>query len=650
MIIKREHALALLNVKNQEQKGLACQITVKAEEDPYIELELQNLLAQGNSPIEYVLTYWGRNLVYLLEEMINKGLIDHPSNWHESFRWIGSEIISMIESSIKSGDLTGDLIFDALKERGLAEEVHEKKKGWLKKINNYAKSIYEIYKNAKPRLEISKDLANYIVSIPPGPADVKFLPITGRNVELLESMRLISFSVPKSDVYILSALGTAVRETIEKMVPSLETVINEDYMYSLLKVLDSGIEALTTSEREVLEELAFIDDNGELLPAGEQLIEVYRLWSEKSYLPVKTFNLEVLDEEVLLAVEKIWDKNKQNPEIIPTDEEIVHFLLEKPLKEYKHLKEWYGRMLNQAIGYQKKEELKKKWEEFLTIEDLFKHFWEKGNKWQEKLYDTVKTALYSLEAFNLINSEVEEKTGKRVYAITQYGKKVLNDIKAKGVREITSTAVKSLSMSKTEFTAPNYEWYQKSIEEHLVGEGYPTETGKLYLDLAYNVNKKPYVSKFEVMVIHKTPEQGMFIEDLYREFDETLKEEIEYALNKLEAKGIINILPNNGIEFTPAGSLIKKALAGVPEGIEFPINPVMVRVLQAIKEVGNLYVKESKVRILPKNWKEAIKASNLDPETFEKELEVARVAGFIGKTSLHESGLQILEAAELLNK
>ena len=478
----------------------------------------------------------------------------------------------------------------------------------------------------------------------------RFLPITGRNVELLESMRLISFSVPKSDVYILSALGTAVRETIEKMAPSLETVINEDYMYSLLKVLDSGIEALTTSEREVLEELAFIDDNGELLPAGEQLIEVYRLWSEKSYLPVKTFNLEVLDEEVLLAVEKIWDKNKQNPEIIPTDEEIVHFLLEKPLKEYKHLKEWYGRMLNQAIGYQKKEELKKKWEEFLTIEDLFKHFWEKGNKWQEKLYDTVKTALYSLEAFNLINSEVEEKTGKRVYAITQYGKKVLNDIKAKGVREITSTAVKSLSMSKTEFTAPNYEWYQKSIEEHLVGEGYPTETGKLYLDLAYNVNKKPYVSKFEVMVIHKTPEQGMFIEDLYREFDETLKEEIEYALNKLEAKGIINILPNNGIEFTPAGSLIKKALAGVPEGIEFPINPVMVRVLQAIKEVGNLYVKESKVRILPKNWKEAIKASNLDPETFEKELEVARVAGFIGKTSLHESGLQILEAAELLNK
>ncbi|MDM7273505.1 DUF505 domain-containing protein [Sulfurihydrogenibium azorense] len=650
MIIKKEHALALLNAKHQEEKGLACQITIKAEEDPYIELELQNLMAQGNSPIEYVLTYWGRNLVYLLEEMINKGIIPHPSQWNESFRWIGSEVISMIESSIRSGDLTGDLIFDALKERGLAEEVHQEKKGWLKKINDYAKSIYEIYKNAKPRLEISKELANYIISIPPGPADVKFLPITGRNVELLESMRLISFSVPKSDVYILSALGNAVKETVEKMAPSLETVINEDYMYSLLKVLDSGIESLSTSEREVLEELAFIDDNGELLPAGEHLIEVYRLWSEKSYLPVKSFNLEVLDEEVLLAIEKIWDKNKQNPEIIPTDEEIIHFLLEKPLKEYKHLKEWYGRMLNQAMGYQKKEELKKKWEEFLTMEELFKHFWEKGNKWQEKLHDTVKTALYSLESFNLINSEVEEKTGKTVYTITQYGKKVLNDIKVRGVREISSTAVKSLAMGKTEFTAPNYQWYQKSVEEHLVGEGYPTETGKLYLDLAYSVSKKPYITKFEVMVVHRIPEQGMFLGDLFKEFDETLKEEVEYALNKLEARGIINILPNESIEFTSAGSLIKRALAGVPEGIEFPINPVMVKVLQAIREVGNLYVKESKVRILPKNWKEAIKISNLDPETFGKELEVARIAGFIGKTSLHESGLQVLEAAELLSK
>ncbi len=81
-----------------------------------------------------------------------------------------------------------------------------------------------------------------------------------------------------------------------------------------------------------------------------------------------------------------------------------------------------------------------------------------------------------------------------------------------------------------------------------------------------------------------------------------------------------------------------------------PTNPLVVRILQALKQVGNLYVKEQKVRILPKNWEEAIRVSGLDPETFKKEIEVARMAGLIGKSSINEAGLMILEAAELLNK
>lgn len=650
MIIRKEHALALLNAKSQEEKGIACQITVKSEEEPYIELELQNLLEQGSSPIEYVLTYWGRNLVYLLEEMVKKGVIKHPSEWDDRFRWIGSEVIAMIESSIKSGGLTGEEIFEALKERGFAEETHEEKKGWFKEINEYAKSIYEIYQNAKPRLEISKELANYIASMPTGPAETSALPEHGRFPLLLESMRLISFSVPNSDVYTLSGLGQAVQKACQTLAPAFETVINEDYMYSLLKVLDSGIEALSEQEREVLEALAFINDKGELLPAGEALVEVYHLWSEKVYRPVKTFNLETLDAELLIGIEKVWKKNKENPEIIPTAEEIVHFLLEKPLKEYKHLKEWYGRMINQAMGYQKKEELKKKWAEVKNLEELFKHFWEKGNQWYERLFDTVKESLYSLEAFNLISSEVDEKSGKVVYKFTKYGEKVLKDIKEKGVREIKADAVKAISITKTQFGAPNYKWYEEAVNEHLVGGGYPTKSGKLYEELAYNIYRLPHLTRFELMVLHKIPEYGMFLDELFKEFDETLKEEVQYAVNKLEARYILDVLPNSGLALTEAGKLIKKALSGVPEGIANPINPVIVRILQAIKQVGNLYVKERNVRILPKNWEEAIKMSGLDKNTFEKEIAVARIAGYIGKTSLHESALEILEAVELMDK
>jgi len=650
MIIRKEHALALLNAKSQEEKGLACQIAVKAEEDPYVELELQNLLEQGSSPIEYVLTYWGRNLVYLLEEMVSKGLIPHPADWDDDFRWIGSEVIAMIEASIKSGGLTGETVFEPLNKRGFAQEVHEEKKGWFKEINDYAKSIYEIYQNAKPRIEISKDLGNYIKAMPTGPAETSLLPEHGRFPLLLESMRLISFSVPNSDVYTLSGLGQAIQKTLETLAPAFETVINEDYMYALLKVLDSGIEALSDQEREVLEALAFIDDKGELLPAGENLLEVYRLWSDKVYRPVKTFNLETLDEELLIGIEKVWKKNKDNPEIVPTTEEIIHFLLEKPLKEYKHLLEFYGRMINQAMGYQKKEELKKKWAELKNLEELFKHFWEKGNQWYEKLYDTVKESLYSLEAFNLITSEVDEKTGKVVYKFTTYGKKVLKDIKEKGLREITATGVKAVTITKTQFGSPNYNWYEEAVNQHLVGGGYPTKSGKLYEELAYNIYRLPHLTRFELMVLHKVPEYGMFVEELFKEFDETLKEEVQYALNKLEARYILDVLPNNGIVLTKPGKLIKKALSGVPEGIANPINPVIVRILQAIKQVGNLYIKEKRVRILPKNWEEAIRLSGLDKETFEKEIAIARLAGYIGKTSLHESALEILEAVELLNQ
>lgn len=650
MVIKKEHALALLRAKSQENKGVACQISLKAEEEPYKELELQNLLEIGSSPIEYVLTYWGRNLVYLLEEMVNKGLISHPNEWDDNFRWIGSEVIAMIEASIKSGGITGDEIFDVLNKRGLAQKTHEEKRGWFKEINDYAKSIYDIYTKAKPRLEISKELAEYIISMPVGPAETKVIPEHGRFPLILESMRLISFSVPNSDVYTLSGLGQAVQKTISHMALTYETVINEDYIYSLLKLLDSGLESLTAQEREILESLAFIDDKGEFLPAGEALVEVYRLWSEREYREVKTFNLEALDEEILIGIEKVWDKNRSNPEIIATDKEIIHYLLEKPLKDYKHLKEYYGRKINEAMGYQKKEELRKKWADFKNVEELFKHFWEKGNEWEEKLFDTVKESLYSLESFNLINSELDEKSQKTVYKLTKHGEEVLKDINQKGVREIKSTAVKAISITKTEFGAPNYKWYEDALDEHLVGGGYPTKSGELYENLAYNIYRLPHLSRFELMVLHKIPEYGMFLNEVFKEFDETFKEEVQYAINKLEARAILDVLPNEGIVLTEAGKLIKKALSGVPEGVANPINPVMVRILKAIKEVGNLYVKERKVRILPKNIKEAIKISGLDEDTFEKEIAIARVAGYIGKTSLHESALDILEAIELINR
>ena len=637
MIIRKEHALALLRVREEE---------VKSEELPFIELERMNLLRMER-PLEYSLTYWGRALANILDEMVQKGLIEHPSKWDEGFRWLGSEVIMMIETAIENEDIPGPLTEEELEKRGFIEERKVEKKGTLKVINKYAKDIYEIFRNAHPRLIIDRGLYQYIKNMPAGPAESSMLPAGGRFPLLMGAMRLLAFSVPTSDVYALTALGQEIKKACEYLAPSYETVISEDIMNSLTKVVDEGVEALTDEEKEVLMALAYIDSNGEILPAGEHLLEAYRIWKERSFKPVKSINVEILDAELLKAIQEVWKHHESDPSVMPTVDEFVHYMFYKPAKEYKHLLEHYGRRLYQDLGYQKKEEIKNRFAEVKTVEELFKSFYEKGNKWYEKMYDIIQESLYTLESFNLIRAE--EKEGKRVHYLTEYGKKVLEDMETRGMREIPAVAVKAITIANKEFASPNVDWYRKGVDAQLIGGGEATEAGKMYAEMAYQIGRLPHITRFELQVLHKLPEKGFFIKDVYEQFDETWKEEVEYALNKLEARGYIDILQNEAIILTEAGKLIKRALSGTPEGFANPITPLAVRVLEALRKVGTLYEKERKVRVLPKNFADAMKLSGLDPDTFEKELIVLRASNLIGKSSINEAGLLILEALEKLN-
>ena len=651
MLIRKEHAIALFDLlkHERERENTSIHYTITPEREPiFQELEFQNLTELYN-PLEYGLTYWGRALVTILEEMVEKGLIPHPEHWDDNFRWLGTEVITMIADAIENRDLPGELTEKALEERGFIEVRKEEKKGEYKAINQYAKDIYEIFKNATPRLEISKELAEYIKGTPVGPNESGKLPEGGRYPELLESMRLIAFSVPNSDIYAFTGLGKAVKEALQYIAPSLPVLISEDILYSLVKILDEGFENLTDTEKETLWELGLVDEEGNFYPGGEKLLEVYRLWKDKEFPPVKTFNIEILEAELLKTIDYIWNEEyTKNPEIVPTTEQIVHFLLEKPLKEYKHLVEYYGRKINQDFNYKKKEEIRKKFAEVKSVEELFKHFYEKGNEWYEKLYDVVQEALYTLEAFGLITTE--EHKGEKVHKLTDHGKEVLEDMKQRGIREITSTAVKAITITNREISAPNVDWYNQAVEEKLVGAGEPTVAGKLYSRLAYEIKRIPHITRFELQVLHKIPAKGFFLKDVYAQFDETWKEEVTYALNKLEARGYLNILQNEAVILTEVGQLIKEALAGVPEGVAQPLTPIAVRILEALRKVGSLYVKEERVRILPKNIEEALRLTGLDKKTFDKELVVLRVAGLIGRTSINKAGLMVLKALELLNK
>ncbi len=636
MIIKKEHALALLNILEKDKENTTFIVAETKDLAPYEELELQNLV-RLEKPMEYALTYWGKGISELLTNMVNKDLIHHPDTWDPEFRWIGTEVLSMIESAIRNNDIPGTLTEKELEKRGFVRE----EKG-IKVISGYAKDVYNIFKNAKPRLVVSKELYNYIQKTPKGPARFSLLPQEGRFPLILESMRLIALSVPAHDVYTFTGLGQAVKETCNVLAASLDTVISEDIMYSLVKIMDEGPESLTPEEKEVLGALAYIDGEGNPLPAGESLIEVYHIWKEKEFRPVKTFDIDILDAEVLKSVDNIWKKYKENPALLPTIDEIINVMFLRPIKEYKHLFEYYGRRIYQDLGYHKKEEIRKKFDEVKTIEEVFKSYYEKGGKWSEKIKEVIQHALYTLESFDLILTGWEE--GKKVYFLTEPGKKVVEDLARRGVRDIPSSGVKAITISYREISSPNLSWYEEAKERHLVGTGEPTEAGKLYADLAYSINRLPHLTRFELKVLHRIPDKGFFVNNLYKEFDETWHEEIQYALRKLEARGYIDILQNEAIILTEPGKLIKRALAGAPESMANPITPLVVKILKALYEVGGLYEKEKKIRVLPKNMAEALKLTGLDAETFEKELLIARVAKLIGKTSVNEAGILVLQS------
>ncbi len=640
MLVRKEHALALLKLLEREEEGQAFLDIDPINELEHIELDMANLVAL-RSPLRYSLTYWGRLLAHTLREMVENGKLKPPQEWPEDWRWIGSEVLTAIESARRNGDKVSYLTEGMLEERGFVELRKEKKKGTFKVINEYAERVWEVYRGAHPKLVISRELYEYIRKVPEGPSPAKNLLKEKRFAELLESMRLIALSVPHREVFTFTGLGQVVKRAMDYIAPSRDVVLSEDLMVLLARYMDEGWENLNEADRTLLAALAYVSEDGELLPAGEYVLEAYNLWKGREFKPVKTLSIDLLDAEILKTLDSLWKKHEQNPDLLPTVDEVINELFYRPIKQYKHLLSHYGRRIYQDLGYHKKKEIEKKFAEVKTVEELFKSFYERGGKWRDKMKEVVLQSLYSLESFDLAYSSVEKD--KEVYRLTEYGRKVLGDMYRRGFRDIPSEAVKSITISYGEFIAPNGKWYDEALKRNLVSVAGPTESGRLYADLSYKIVRKPHVTKFELQVLKSVPEQGFFLKDVYNQFDEIWHEEIAYALNKLEARGYLSLLPDEGVILTDKGRKIKRALAGAPDSMINPLTPITVRLLKALAEVGTLYVKERKIRILPRNIKEAIKRSGLEPEVFRKALILARAAGLVGQNTLTEAGLMILQ-------
>ena len=634
MLITAAHLLALSELASVEAAGHAARGL--AEDDPqeriYRELEVQDL-ALLEVPRAYRLTYAGREALRILEAMRAEEMLPSLDDLKHDWRFLDSGVLAALQAAQQKGGRVGPLTTQMLSARGLTESDHETlEKRSFARLNRFGEAWLDFAGRYRPRLEINGDLANSIHQMHPGFTGRPGANMPSEHIALLEAMDLLTWSVPEGSVYALTALGQAVYETLRKGgYAPLDAVLDEPTLEVLALLVDRGSEALTSEQMENLQMLGYVDLDGSVSAAGQAAMRVYSLLQRESVEQMRAFAITEAEGELLATVQQLAEP-VHGAQLRPDKKTLHRVLVERMTRRYQELMGRYGRTI--------KERSAKKRQAVALLEHLKNH-----DEWFNTFWD-LDELLVNLESFDLLRAEGEE--AKTVYRLTPNGQKVVAE-QGRYPRDITATAVKVLTTAVTRFHAPADSWIEQAREEGLIGTGGVTKSGRLYADLAERSIRIPALTREEAEALEHLPETVRETSTSEAEENASLDEEKQdWALEKLEARGLIERLVDGQIVRTEAGQLLARAVSGATRP-GHPVTPAIVRLLAAMRQVGTLYVKEQKVRMTPHNWEEAQRLTGLDPQEFKETVHIARLGHYIGEANITEAGLELLAIQQQLN-
>ena len=640
MLITTAHLLALKELADGEAMGQTTHSLT--EDDPrehiYRELELQELVLL-EVPRAYQLTYAGREAVRILDAMREGALLPPLDQLENDWRFLGSDILAALLAAQRNKGRVGPLTAQALRARGLTESVHDTlEKPSFERLNRYGETWVDFAERYRPRLEINGDLANSIHYMHPGYIGRPDLHIPAEHIALLEAMDLLTWSVPERTLYALTAPGLAVYEALRKGgYAPLDAVLDEPTLEVLARLSDQGSEALTSEQMADLQMLGYVEFDGTLSAEGQAAMRAYSLLVAPRFIEgespeqARTFAITEAESELLATIHQLTDPSNDS-QLDPDKKTLHQVLVDRMVKRYQDFIGRYGRTV--------KERPAKKRKAVEMLEHLKDH-----DEWFATFWD-LDELLVSLESFDLLRPEGEGP--KTVYRLTLNGHKIVAEQSGYS-RDITATAVKVLTTTATRYRTPADSWVEQAREEGLIGTGGVTSSGRFYARLAEHCVRKPALTREEAELLVNLPETVQETSTSQAGEHSSLDEEKQvWAFEKLEARGLIERLLDGQIVRTEAGQLLARAVSGAMH-LGYPVTPTIVRLLAAIRQVGTLYVKERKVRIMPHNWAEVERMTGLGPQEFQDAVHVARMGHYIGESGINEAGLDLLAVQEQLN-